>query len=217
MASMRLLVTLVLVFGGLHGLSARPQSVTLPVRVQLLNATDGQAIATTYQERDVQQLIAVANEVWRQAEIQWSLESLKRTVAPRAAAFDSLVRGEIRRDRELLETFFPNDSLLRSGWNVLLLQDFGQIAGGVYFANLGAVVLAERGFGYELPSEGRGGRTLAHELGHSLGLVHVPCDSTRNIMALGCWQPGTTSSLTAEQIRSAREQARAGHPIRQWR
>jgi len=213
---MRVCVFLILVVGGLHAPASRPQLTTLPVRVQLLSASEGQAIATTYQERDVQQLIAVANEVWRQAEIQWRVESLKQTLAPRAAAFDSLVREQIPRDRELLETFFPNDSLLRNGWNVLLLRDFGQIAGGVFFATLGAVVLAERGFGYELPPEGRGGRTLAHELGHSLGLVHVPCDSTRNIMALGCWQPGTASSLTPEQIRRAREQASAGHPIRQW-
>src|SRR5688500_13781161 len=207
---MRLLVSLVLISGGLHALSARPQVVTLPVRVQLLNASDGQAMATTYQERDVQRLIAVANEVWRQADIHWTLESLKRTVAPRAAAFDSLIRGQIPRDRELLEAFFPNDSLLRNGWNVLLLRDFGQIAGGAFFANLGAVVLAGRAFGYELPPEGRGGRARGHALGHSLGLVHVPCDSSRSIMALGCWPPGTTSSLTVDQIRLPREQESAG-------
>jgi hypothetical protein len=73
--------------------------------------------------------------------------------------------------------------LLPNGWNVLLIRNFGQLGGGAFFANFGAVVLAERGYGFELPADGRGGRTLAHELGHSLGLVHVDCDSTRNIMA----------------------------------
>jgi hypothetical protein len=54
---------------------------------------------------------------------------------------------------------------------------------------------------------------LAHELGHSLGLEHVPCDSTRNIMANGCWSPSRLSTLTADQIQRARKQATLGAPI----
>ena len=198
--------------GPLHG-----QVIRLPVRVQLLHSNGDSAISTTYGEEQVRQLIAVANEVWRQAEIEWIVESVARVSAPRGAAFDSLVRGEIPRSRELLEKYFPEGGLLSTGWNVLLIRNFGQIAGGVFFTNLGAVALAERGFGFELAAEGRGGRTLAHELGHSLGLTHVDCEATRNIMANACWQPGFQSTLSAEQIEQARNQAKTGTPIRQWR
>jgi hypothetical protein len=214
---MRVLFTLSLAILAVHVEPAFGQVVRLPVRVQLLQSAGDSSISTTYGDEQVRQLLSVANEVWRQGEIEWVLESIKRITAPRGAAFDSLVRGEISRGRAPLETYFPRDSLLPSGWNVFLIRNFGQIAGGVFFANLGAVVLAERGYGFELPPDGRGGRTLAHELGHSLGLVHIDCDSTRNIMANACWQPGAGSSLSPEQLGVARAQAKLGAPIRQWR
>jgi hypothetical protein len=50
-------------------------------------------------------------------------------------------------------------------------------------------------------------------LGHALGLEHEECDATRNIMANACWQPGSESALTSEQIDRARAQARLGRPV----
>ena len=214
---MRVLSSLSFALLAMHVPTVRAQVIRLPIRVQLLQSVGDSSISTTYGDEQVRQLLSVANEVWRQAEIEWVLESVKRTPAGRGAAFDSLVRNEILRGSELLETYFPRDSLLPNGWNVLLIRNFGQLGGGAFFANLSAVVLAERGYGFELPADGRGGRTLAHELGHSLGLVHVDCDSTRNIMANACWQPGFDSRLSTEQIAQARTQAKLGHPIRQWR
>src|SRR5690606_18179962 len=68
--------------------------------------------------------------------------------------------------------------------------------------------------GIDLNAEGRGGLTLAHEFGHSLGLTHEECDpSAPNVMAVGCGQAGASHSLTVEQIQLAREQARIG-PVR---
>jgi hypothetical protein len=214
---MRILWSISLAIMAVHSEPVFAQVIRLPIRVQLLQSVGDSSISTTYGDEQVGHLLSVANEVWRQAEIEWVLESIKRIPASRGAAFDSLVRSETPRGRELLETYFPRDSLLPNGWNVLLIRNFGQLAGGVFFANLGAVVLAERGYGFELPPEGRGGRTLAHELGHSLGLVHVDCDSTRNIMANACWQPGFESRLSTEQIALSRTQAKLGLPIRQWR
>ena len=76
------------------------------------------------------------------------------------------------------------------------------------------MVLAQRGMRSDLNAEGRGGLTLAHELGHSLGLTHEECDpSAPNIMAVGCGQAGASRSPTAEQIQLARRQARIG-PVR---
>jgi hypothetical protein len=106
----------------------------------------------------------------------------------------------------------PRGRLLSPGWNVYLIRDFGPIAGGMFSPELQGAVLAERGFGYELPADGRGGGTLAHELGHSLTLGHAPCDETRNVMAIACSRPGVLSSLNAAQISAARRQAAAGRP-----
>jgi hypothetical protein len=87
-----------------HTWAAAPKEprIRLPVRVQLLYAPDGQAVSTIYGDSAVHQLLAVANHVWAQARITWVLESIVRTRAPRGAAFDSLLRGEIFRAREPL-------------------------------------------------------------------------------------------------------------------
>ena len=54
-------------------------------------------------------------------------------------------------------------------------------------------------------------RILAHELGHSLGLVHVPCAGQGNLMAAG-YTLGTRTLLDVIQITEARLQAETGKP-----
>jgi hypothetical protein len=158
-------------------------------------------------------MLAVANRIWAQARIQWRLESIVRQRAPNGATFDSLVAATLRVTRPNLLSAFPRDSLLVPGWNLFLIRDYGQIGGGSFFTEIRGVVLAERGMGVELLPNERGGGTLAHELGHSLGLPHQPCDERRNIMAIGCWRSVDVMTLTPEQIDVARRQAVLGAPI----
>ena len=176
-------------------------------------AGDGSALGSTYDSAAVGDMLTVVNRIWAQAGIVWELESLIREDALHSAVYDSLLRGEIPRTREPLTGFVPRDSLLTPGWNLFLIRDFGQIAGGVFAPEILGIVLAERGMGYDLPAGGRGGATLAHELGHSLGLAHEPCTSVRNIMANACWRSDLPSALTAEQVGRARRQASLGHPV----
>ncbi len=154
----------------------------------------------------------VANSVWKPAGIEWYIEGIMRENSPAGALFDSLLAGQIPRTERNLTDFVPRDHVLPPGWNVFLIGDFGRIAGGMFRPELAGVVLAERGFGFDLPVGGRGGATLAHELGHSLGLPHVPCDSTHDSMATACWLASVPSSLTPTQVAQARHQARTWHP-----
>lgn len=188
-------------------------TIRLPVRFHLLTAPSASAVATTWTERDVDALLAVANGIWKQARIEWYVERTVREPSPAAAQFDSILANQIPGPRVNLTAFIPRGELLRPGWNVFLIRDFGRIGGGLFRPEILGVVLAERGFGFELPANGRGGATLAHELGHSLGLGHVACDTTRDVMANACWSPTAMSTLTSEQIAKARNQARTGQPV----
>jgi hypothetical protein len=207
----RLLLALVLTVLAVPA-DAQDSTLRLPVRVHLLRSPSGTAITTTRTDADVRALLALANQIWIQAGIQWELESLVPTETPDGALFDSLVTGQLRATTPRLLAPFQAAARLDPGWNVFLIRDFGRIAGGAFMPELAGVILGERGFGFELPPDGRGGATLAHELGHTLGLSHVACDSTRNIMANACWRPGLPSTLTPDQIRAARSQAGTGRP-----
>ena len=184
----------------------------LPIRFHLLHSASSLNISTRRTVAAVDSLVAFANTIWRQAGIEWVVESVVREDAPRAALLDSMIDGSATRTSERLIGFVPRDKILRDGWNVFLIQDFGSIGGVMFRPELPGIVLAERGYGYELPAAGRGGATLAQGLGYSLTLSHRPCDDTHNIMANGCSRPGALSTLNAEQIEAARRQAQAGHP-----
>ena len=184
----------------------------LPLRFHLLHSSASTNISTTRTAATIDTLVAFANTIWRQAGIQWVVESVIPEEAPTAPVLDSMITGLVPRTAERLIAFVPRERLLTPGWNVFLIRDFGPIAGGMFRPQLEGVVLAERGFGFELPANGRGGGTLAHELGHSLTLPHEKCDETRNIMANACSKPGVISSLNVAQVEAARRQAATGRP-----
>ncbi len=188
------------------------QLMRLPIRFHLLASSNSSALTTTWTDRDVHTLLHVVNGIWRQAGIEWYAESIIREQSPGGANFDSLIADRIPRTEAALTGFVPRRQLLRPGWNVFLIRDFGRIAGGMFQPEIFGVVLSQHGFGFELPADGRGGATLAHELGHSLGLAHVACDSSHDIMANACWSPTAQSTLTRGQIATARQQARKGVP-----
>ena len=107
----------------------------------------------------------------------------------------------------------PRQNLLTGEWDVFLAHSFGGITGGLYFPDIPAALSAE------LDPEGRReltratARILAHELGHSLSLPHVPCTTAGNLMSPGC-EAADRTRLTEAQVEAARRQAEAGRPYR---
>jgi len=129
---------------------ARTQDSTLhlPVRVHLLRSVESPALTATSDTAAVAQMLALANRIWAQAGIQWHLESVMHEDAPRGVVFDSLLQNAIPRARaNPLTGFVPQEALLTPGWNLFLIHDFGQIAGGVFEPAVSGIILAERGMG----------------------------------------------------------------------
>ena len=121
----------------------------LPIRFHLLHSSASTNISTTRTAATIDTLVAFANTIWRQAGIEWVVESVVTEDAPNAPVLDSMIAGLVPRTPERLVAFVPRERLLTAGWNVFLIRDFGPIGGGMFRPHLEGVVLAERGFGFE--------------------------------------------------------------------
>ncbi len=186
-------------------------NIKLRVRVHLLQSEEVDELNATLTDDEVGTLFIGVNRIWEQARITWNVESITREQAESEQAFEKLLRGAISNPLEVLLSIFPRENLLRDEWNVFVLKDLGDIAGGIYisFRDTQVVFFAEFGpTGAQAPA-GLGPRILAHELGHSLGLQHVPCTPEGNLMAPGCPAQDRTR-LVAAQIEAARLQAATG-------
>ena len=103
----------------------------LPLRVHLLHSSESSALSTTRSDSEVRTLLATANAIWRQAGIEWALETLVREEAPNGGLFEQLLAGQVLPTRDRLLSIAPRTELLSSGWNLFLIRDFGRIGGGV--------------------------------------------------------------------------------------
>lgn len=187
-------------------------NLTPDVRVHLLESDQFAALDATLTDSDVAGMFEGVNEIWSQAGITWRVESVVREPSMDGTAFMAAMRGEVPITAGVLASVLPNGNMLPDKWNVFVIRDFGNFAGGVYLDFRGAVIFAENGpIGPQDPtSDGR--RILAHELGHSLSLLHVPCTSIGNLMSPGC--PGQDRTrLEPPQIVPARAQALRGKPF----
>lgn len=188
------------------------ETVSLNVRVHLLQSFDVEALNSMLSDAEVETLLAAVNEVWAQAGITWRLESVVREQAQNGTDYQRALNGQAPATFQLFSSIVPRDKLLVGEWDVFVIKDLGDIAGGVYLGGLGLVIFAEFGPVGPQGADGPGKRILAHELGHSLGLDHVPCTPEGNLMAPGCPSENRTR-LSATQIRSSREQALRGRPF----
>ncbi|MCP4786898.1 MAG: hypothetical protein GY903_08610 [Fuerstiella sp.] len=104
------------------------------------------------------------------------------------------------------------DTLLSSGFNVVIAEDYELGMGGVF-------IPAPDGLLFYARIRGTGGEqkpvVLAHELGHALGLPHAIFEKNNNLMmgARPSRVPTRTNPITASQVQITRHYAKVGNPF----
>jgi hypothetical protein len=183
--------------------------------VHLLHDTEVSSLNTSLSDSEVRTLFDGANQIWQQGDVVWQIEAIVRQEAQNGEDFARALRGEIPLTPGLMASLLPTGQLLQEGWDVYFVRDFGGRVGGIYISGGGvspAVISSEVDPTGLRDLAGSGPRILAHELGHSLSLFHVPCTDAGNLMAPGC-PLGQRTQLTASQIDAAHQQARTGDPF----
>lgn len=164
---------------------------------------------------EIHALLMRVNALWKCARIRWKLLSCQpQSVNPRESALLAAIseKHELRQLFGQISTFIPE--VLRTRiWNICLLSRFPLRSGGVYVPETKTVFFAEESR-WIRPNE----VTLAHELGHMLGLQHVEFEanlmnqrSLRDLQSMMNSPAGLTlQPLDEDQIAIARAQAALG-------
>lgn len=186
-----------------------PNTVELPVRVHVVTSRVA-PIDATLTNSGVQALFDRANQVWQAAEIAWRIESISTVAAQSETEVELALANSTPLSPGLLLSVVAGAQLTPGEWDVFLVSDLTSAFGapGVYFPSVPLM------FSSQVDPAGVGdpGRILAHELGHSLTLPHVPCTPEGNLMSPGCPSADRTR-LTAAQVQAARGQALRGVPV----
>ncbi len=187
-------------------------AIQLEMRLHLLQSSELEALDATLTDDEVGEVIQAVNEVWTQAGVVWQIELIVREPALNPDVFRQVLNDPHGNSTSLVAAVLPKENLRPDIWNVFLIRDFGGAVGGVYLLSDRVVVSAELDPSGNRDLSGGTARILAHELGHSLGLNHVPCTATGNLLAAGC-PTGTRTRLESFQIQIARQQAETGRPF----
>jgi hypothetical protein len=212
---LRVLAGIVVILGACSD-SAGPLSdlepIELAVRMHLVQSEELDELNVRLSDAEVTDLLAAVNEIWEQAGVVWSLESIVREDALNDSLFQSALTDPDVSPVSVITSVLPAENFRPDIWNVFMIRDFGGEVGGVYLGTQKLVISAELDPNGERDINSGMSRILAHELGHSLSLFHVECEEEGNLMAGGCLL-GTRTLLNATQIERARLRAEWGMPF----
>ena len=189
-----------------------PDAIELEVRMHVVQSDELDALNARLSDAEVTELLTAVNDIWSQAGIVWTLESVVREDARNESVFRDALMSRTVSPISVLTRVLTPDNLHPDIWNVFMIRDFGGTVGGVYLPIEKVVVSSEVDLLGQREIDGGMARILAHELGHSLGLVHVPCTAQGNLMAAGCLQ-GLRTFLDPTQVTRVRLQAEFGRPF----
>ena len=189
-----------------------PQAIELAVRMHLVQSDHPEALNVGLSDAEVMELIIAVNVTWAQAGIIWSQESILREDARNEPLFRRALTDPTLDPISVLTAVLTPENLRADIWNIFMIRDFGGAVGGVYLQREKVVVSAELDPSGQRDIDGGMARILAHELGHSLGLSHVPCAGQGNLMAPGCTL-GSRTFLDATQTAHVRRQAETSRPF----
>jgi hypothetical protein len=133
-------VTLVAVLSLLAGCTdvnpaaaAMDETLTLGLRVHLLESVESESLTSTLGEEDVELLLEMVNGTWKQAGIEWQLDEIIRAGALNPAPFERVLSGLAPPTATALAGVIPRDRLSDGAWDVFFIRNlFGGI-GGIYF------------------------------------------------------------------------------------
>lgn len=173
---------------------AKLPTITLPVRIHLVQSDTMPAMHTTLVESDIRRIFGKVNTVWAQAGIQFAIESIGPT---KAIALKPEMQMKPEFDR--VHAMIPKERLSPTALDVCYVKEVrpnGFYDGeSVVVKDTASLKEVRGGLDEPLP------RVTSHEIGHALGLKHR--QDTTNLMASGT----TGFSLNDAEIAIARERA----------
>ena len=197
--------------------SGEREWLTVPIRFHLLSS-EIDLLNSSFSNADVERTLAESAVFWEQACVRFEIESIiaDPVLDEQAQRFNERVMagpmsGEYR---EIMSQVMPDQNMLSPGWNVMIFKQFPAPASGIYITEIKSVLWSEE-LPPQAPMRDNPPLILAHEMGHSFGLVHYEGPNpANNMMNAEVMQTRETAhSLTEEQINKARQQIERGMPF----
>lgn len=139
--------------------------ISLRVRVHLMESKTKAQMHTRLSETDIHRIFAEVNRVWKQAAIQFEIESVVRTPANEPSP-DARLKSETERVKSVI----PESRLSEQSIDICYVNEM--TPNGFFYGE--PIVVKETA---KLKKKTMGGpdpieRVTAHEIGHALGLQH---------------------------------------------